>query len=111
MNFKEQLERDVKAVFHNTKEFAETKDIYYNGKYYTVPVIIDYEGAKDRKKPSSDNADGIFLVDARLYVAFSDLKFMPRQGANIEIDDDIFKIAKVENEAGEIVLDLERLDE
>lgn len=111
MNFKEQLERDVKAVFHNTSEFAEEKMICYSGKYYTVPVILDYEGAQERKKPSSDNADGIFLVDAKLYVALSDINFIPRQGANIEIEDDMYRIVKVGNEAGEIVLDLERLDE
>lgn len=111
MNFKEQLERDVKEVFHNVDEFAEEKEFYYNGKQYKAPVILDYEGAQDRKKPSSDNADGIFLVDARMYISFSDLNIMPRQGAQIEIEDDIFNITKVENEAGEIVLDLERLDE
>lgn len=111
MNFKEQLERDVKEVFHNTDEFAEDTEFYYNGEYYNVPVILDYEGAQDRKKPSSDNADGIFRVDVKMYVTFSDINIMPRQGANIEIGDDIFEIVKVGKEGGEIVLDLEMLDE
>ncbi|SHJ74471.1 hypothetical protein [Tepidibacter formicigenes] len=111
MNLKEQMKRDVKAVFHNTDEFAEEMEIYYDGEYHTIPVILDYEGAQDRKKPSSDNAGGIFRVDVKLYVAFSDLNFMPRQGASIEIGDDIFNIVKVGNEAGEIILDLESLDE
>lgn len=111
MNFKEQLERDLKGVFHNSGEHAEIKEIGYNGNYYNIPVILDYEGAQDRKKPSSDNADGIFSVEARLYIAFSDLKVMPRKGVNIEVEEELFNIIKVANEAGEIILDLERLDE
>ena len=111
MNFKEQLQRDIKGVFHNTNEFAEETEFYYSGEYYKVPVVLDYEGAQDRKKPSSDNTDGIFRVDVKMYVAFSDLNFMPRQGAKIEIGDNYFQIVKVADEAGEIILDLERLDE
>lgn len=111
MNFKELVERDVKGVFHNTGEFAEETEVYYNGNSYNIPVILDYEGAQDRKKPSSDNVDGVFRVDAKMYVAFSDLNILPRQGAQIEVGDDVFKIVKVANEAGEIILDLERLDE
>lgn len=111
MNFKEQLKRDVKDIFHNANEFAEEKEIYYNGNYYNIPVILDYEGAQDRKKPSNDNVDGVFLVDVKMYAAFNDLTVIPRQGMQIEIEDDIFRIVKVGIEEGEIILDLERLDE
>lgn len=111
MNFKEQLKRDVKDIFHNTKEFAEETEIHYNNNYYNIPIVLDYEGAQDRKKPSSDNVDGVFRVDVTMYVAYSDLNILPRQGAKIEVGDEIFRIAKVGNEAGEIILDLERLDE
>lgn len=75
-NFKAQLERDLKAVFHNGQEFAEVKEIGYNGNYYKIPVVIDSEGAKDRQKPSTDNADGIFAVDMVMYAAYSDLPFL-----------------------------------
>lgn len=111
MNFKEQLQRDVRTVFHNIREFAEEIEFYYSGEYYRAPVIIDYEGAQDRKKPSSDNADGIFHVDAKMYIAFNDLNFVPRQGARIEIEDEVFRISKASKEAGEIIMELERLDE
>lgn len=111
MNFKAQVERDIKAVFHNGKEFAEEKEIHYNGNYLTIPVVWDTEGAKDRQKPSTDNVDGIFAVDVVMYAAYSDLKVMPRQGQNIEVDGDIFIITSVGNEMGEIVLCLRRLDE
>lgn len=111
MNFKEQLERDIKTVFHDCAEFAEMKRVRYAGSEYTIPVILDSEDAKDRKKPSTDNADGIFMVDAVLYAAFSDLGVVPRKGARIVVDGDDFEIMTVGNECGELVLGLGRLDE
>lgn len=110
MNLKEQMERDIREVFHNTDDFAEYKEIYYDGDYYTVPVIIDYEGIP-RKKTVNDHVDGIYRADAKLYVAYSDLGCMPRIGAKLEVDDNIFTITKVAIETGEIILDLEMLDE
>lgn len=109
VNFKAQLERDLKAVFLNGKEFAEVKEIGYNGNYYKIPVVIDSEGAKDRQKPSTDNADGIFAVDMVMYAAYSDLGVIPKQGQPIEIDGDIFRIASVQNEMGQLILNLRRL--
>lgn len=111
MNFKAQVEHDIKSVFHNTQEFAEKKRIYYNENYFKIPVVLDTEGIKDRQKSSGDNVDGIFMVDVVMYVAQIDLKMIPRQGQNIEIEDDIFKIVSVGNEMGEIVLYLQRLEE
>ncbi|WP_113673749.1 hypothetical protein [Vallitalea guaymasensis] len=110
MNVKDLFESDSNAIF-NIDELAENKEIYYDGKSYTLPVIIDYEGAEDRKKRSSDNADGIYLVDAKLYMLYSDFGCMPRKDAQIEFDDNIFKINKAENDGGEIILHLERFDE
>lgn len=109
VNFKAQLERDLKAVFLSGKEFAEVKEIGYNGNYYKVPMAIDSEGAKDRQKPSTDNAEGIFAVDMVMYAAYSDFGVMPKQGQPIEIDGDIFRIASVQNEMGQLILNLRRL--
>ena len=111
MNFKDVVRQDILNVFHNAQEFAEEKAVRYDGKWYQIPVIMDYDGAKDRKKPSTDNADGIFLCDVKVYIAAADLPTLPRKDRNIEIGDDLFNIAKVEVEAGEIVLYLEMLDE
>lgn len=110
MNFKEQVKKDLK-VFHNLQEFAEEMEIRYGGETYTIPVVLDHEGAQDRKKPSNDYVDGIFRVDAKIYMSQNDFDVIPRQGANIEVGDDIFSIAKVAVELGEIILELERLDE
>lgn len=111
MSFKEQLKRDIEKVFHNNNEFGEIKEIRYNQTYYDIPVVFDQEIAKDRKKPSSDHADGIFTVDARLYINADDIDFVPRHGSNIDVDESTYKIVKVTSELGEIILDLEMYSE
>lgn len=110
INFRQQLEDDM-SIFHNCNEFAEMKEIVYNGKFYNILVVIDSEIAKERNKPSSDNADGIFLIDTVIFAAYKDLKIMPKKGKNIEIDGEIYIIASVSNECGEIELELMRYDE
>ena len=111
MNFKEQVERDIKTVFHSTQTFADVKKITLGGNFYNIPILMDTEDAKDRQKLVADHVDGIFAVDVMVYLAFSDLKVMPRHGQVIEINDDIYNIISVGNEMGEIVLGLRRLDE
>ena len=105
-NFKAQLDRDRKRVFHNSREFAE-----YGGDYYKIPVVLDYEAAKDRKKPSADHAEGIFLVDLVVYIDLDDINRIPRKGNQISIDGDLYNIVMVENRHGEIVLNLEAFTE
>ena len=111
MGFKDVVRQDVKNVFHNAQEFAENTAVKYDGVWHNIPVILDYDGAKDRKKPSTDNADGIFLCDVVAYIAAADLPTTPRKDRKIEIGDNIFNIARADNEDGEIVLYLEMLDE
>lgn len=111
MSFKEQLKRDIEKVFHNNNEFGEIKEIRYNQNHYDIPVILDQEIAKNRKKPSSDHADGIFTVDARLYINSNDIDVVPRHGSYIEVDESSYKIVKVTSELGEYILDLEMFDE
>jgi len=108
-NFKAQLERDIKNVFMNLDEFAEIKEIRYNGNCYKIPVVIDSAGAKDRQKTAKDNAEGIFAVDVVMYVAHSDLQVMPKQGQKIKVDNKMFEIVSVADEMGELVLGLRRL--
>lgn len=110
-NFKAQLDRDRKQVFHNSREFAEIREIEYDGDYYKIPVVLDYEAAKDRKKPSSDHAEGIFLVDLVVYIDLDDINRIPRKGNQISIDGDLYNIVTVENRHGEIVLNLEAFTE
>lgn len=110
-NFKAQLDRDRKKVFHNCREFAELKEIEYEGNHYKIPVVLDYEAAKDRKKPSADHAEGVFVFDLVVYIDLDDINEVPRKGRQFVIEDDIYTIISVENRRGEIVLYLEMLDE
>ena len=107
MNFKEQVEWDLKNVFHNTGEHADTKEIEYGG----VPAVLDNVAVADRTQLANDNADGICAVTATLFVALCDLGRTPRQGATICVDGEEYEIKTVGTEEGELVLGLWRLDE
>lgn len=110
--FKDQIKRDIAAVFHNTSEFADKMVVEYNGSVYNdIPVVIDSEIAKERTKPSSDNSVGIFAVDITAFIAFEDLGIVPRKETKIIIGGVEYSIVNVAFDVGEITLDLEMLDE
>lgn len=111
MNFKEQVERDITTVFHNSNEHADVLEFWISGTRYKGPVILDDGGAQDRKKPSTDHADGLFLVDLVMYVPLTLLKRIPKKDETVEIGDDVYTITKVHPEVGDIVLYLEGLNE
>lgn len=111
MNFKEQVERDLKNVFHNTKEHADMKKIEYGGDVMTVPAVLDNVSVADRTQLANDNVDGICVVTSTLFVALCDLGRTPRQGATILVDGEEYEIKTVGTEEGELVLGLWRLDE
>ena len=106
MNFKEQVEWDLKNVFHNTGEHADTKEIEYGGDFFRVPAVLDNVAVADRTQLANDNA-----VTATLFVALCDLGRTPRQGATICVDGEEYEIKTVGTEEGELVLGLWRLDE
>ena len=54
MNFKEQVERDLKEVFHNTGEHAATKEIQYGGDFFKVPAVLDNVAVADRTQLAND---------------------------------------------------------
>ena len=114
MDFKAQLVEDM-AVFHNAAEFAHITNIWYLEKKYTVPAVIDHTAAEDRKKAAEDHAEGIHRADCLVYIALYDLGFVPKKDRNIEIEEagavNIYRIAKSDCEDGEIVLELELLEE
>jgi hypothetical protein len=109
MDFKAQILKDLK-VFHNPGEFATMTNIWYDGGYYTVPVIIDHETAKDRKTPSNDHAEGINFAEAIVYISFDDFRVMPKKGHSIEIEEagvvNEYEITKADYADGEIVLEV-----
>lgn len=112
MDFKAQLIKDM-ATFHNPGEFATKTAMWYDGQRYEVPLIMDSETAKNRQK--TDHAEGIHAVEVVVYIAQSDLGFVPRKDHNIEIDIagsvEMYVILKSDYEDGEIILELGAFDE
>lgn len=112
MNFKEAIRQDNAKVFHNRAEFAEQMTVKYDGERYSIPVVLDRSGEKDRKQyTTTDHAQGIFVCDATAYINETNMPTKPRKDRKIEIEGDLYNITKVEVEMGEIVLYLEMFDE
>ncbi len=113
-DFKAQLASDMK-VFHNPAEMAHMVNIWYSEKQYTVPAVIDHTAAEDRKKTENDHAEGIYRANCLVYIALCDLGFMPKKDRNIEIEEagavTEYRIEKADCEDGEIILELELMDE
>ncbi len=109
MDFKAQIIEDLKT-FHNPGEFAEMTDIWYQGDLYTVPAVIDHLTEADRQKPGGDHAEGIYRVEAMLYISHEDIGIVPQKGREIEIEEagavNTYTIEKSSYEAGEIILEL-----
>lgn len=114
MDFKSQIASDMK-VFHNAEEFGTMTDMWYQGKEYTAPLIMDHTEAGERQKMSGDNVDGIYQIDCIVYISKHDLGIVPMKGRTIEIDVEdsiiMYQIEKVDYEEGEIILELRVLDE
>lgn len=110
-NFKELLWRDLKNTFYRTDEFAEERTIEYDGKIKKIPVIFDYEAAEDREITIKDKAEGLYKVDVIIRVQLEDMGETPRKGKSLYIDDDSYTVQKVTTEYGEIILELESIDE
>ena len=113
-DFKALLDSDMK-VFHNPAEMANVVNIWYLEKQYTVPAIIDHTGAEDRKKTEKDHAEGIYRANCLVYIALRDLGFVPKKDRKIEIEVagavTEYRIEKADCEDGEIILELELMDE
>ncbi len=108
-NFKEMLDRDMATTFYNTKEFAQLREIEYDGMSKKIPVIFDLEETKDRN--GKDSAEGIYLIYTVIRVRLSDLEEEPSNGTRIWIDGILYTIESVQNEYNELIIDLKRCDE
>ncbi len=111
MGFKAQIQKDLKTVFHNPKEHADVLEFWINDTRYKTAVIIEDSKLNERKKPSSDHADGLTLVALVMYVPLEAISEVPKKDFTLEMQGESYNIAKVVTEAGEIVLYLEALDE
>lgn len=105
------LQKDLKSTFYRTDEFAEKRMIEYNGKIKKIPVIFDHEAIEDRKISVKDKAEGLYKIDIIIRLQLEDMGETPRKGKSLYIDDDCYKIKAVTCEYGEIILELECIDE
>lgn len=112
--FKALLDSDMK-VFHNPAEMAHEINIWYLEKQYKVPAIIDHTGAEDRKKFETDHVEGVYRANCLVYIALRDLGFVPKKDRKIEIEEaeavTEYRIEKADCEDGEIILELELMEE
>lgn len=119
MSFKDEVARDIHAVFLNDKEFADRHTLRYSGKTYeNIPVTLVKQ--QEREK-NAGNTESLYSVDATAYISETDLEgaiLEPRQ--YLEIDDGTalgkpffvhYRILSVDNAMGIYVVELEALDE
>ena len=88
MSFKESVENDIKSVFLNAEEFAETHSVRYDGEEYTdIPVVLTKTKENERPAVISD-VQGIHLVTAVAHIFQADMGgIIPEQKRYIEISD------------------------
>ena len=114
MNFKQQVERDVERTFSNLDEFADMTVFHYNKKRFKCPVVLDRDVMQDRDidRRRSDNAQGIFVCDLRMFVALKHIKTVPRKNMVIEFENgESYRVMTSDNQMGQVVIDLEAYDE
>ncbi len=94
--FKDIIARDVHQTFLNIDEFSDTHKV--NGK--EMPVQIDTNEQIEREKRMNQNTDGIYMNQKLIYVAASDFGPMPKQGAILNLDGKIYRVADAVDEYG-----------
>lgn len=115
--FKDMVERDVKKVFLNTDEYAEERDIIYDGvRYKDVDSVLADIKEEDRRQLVSDRLEGLYLVSAVLHCAADDIGgSAPEKGSRIKIRDEgfmrEFRVASSICELGMVCAELEAIDE
>ena len=94
--FKDIIARDVHQTFLNIDEFSDIHKV--NGK--EMPVQIDTNEQIEREKRMNQNVDGVYVNQKLIYVAASDFGAMPKQGAVLNLDGKIFRVADAVDEYG-----------
>lgn len=94
--FKDIIANDVHQTFLNIDEFSDTHKV--NGK--NMPVQIDTNEQIEREKRMNQNVDGVYTNQKLIYVAASDFGPMPKQGAILNLDGKIYRVADAVDEYG-----------
>lgn len=101
--FKDLIRQDIDNVFMNVEEFSETAVV--DGK--EMHVMFDKNELNDRK-PSTENADGIYTGLMLVYIPVSEYGAMPKIGKLITINHKKYQICDCINEDGIYSMTIER---
>jgi hypothetical protein len=99
MNFKEQIKKDVKNVFLNFSEFAETHNL--NGK--NVLCIIDTDDTKEQIRSLA----GVFINVLKIFVDSKDISPRPVEGQLFKVDGSLHLVKSVSDESGILKIEVE----
>lgn len=118
MSFRDMVLADNEKVFSNTDEFADLRDVVWDGdEYPDVPVTITQLKEKDRSVSSKDHAQGIYLVTTIVHFPRNKLGGnVPEKGTRIAIADETgfmkeYYVAQSGCDLGMVRLELEAYDE
>jgi hypothetical protein len=115
--FKDMVADDIRNVFLDTDEFAESHNVEYDGKIYrNIPVILTGLKEQNRRQLENDHVQGLYLASTVMRCAAKDLKGnVPEKGTKIKINDGrflrTFYIASSDCELGMVYAELEAIDE
>lgn len=92
--FKQCAAADIHAVFLNEDEFAEKRDVRFDGKVYRDVLIVVEENALQGKQEKNytmtrkDNSEGLYKRVMTVYLALEDIGGkQPESGAVFEMND------------------------
>lgn len=87
--FKDTVAQDIREVFLNLDDFAESRTVEYDGEAYTdIPVMLSGVKQQSRRQLQADHAQGVYLATDVLHCALSDLGgCLPEKGQRIKIND------------------------
>lgn len=99
MAFKDMVAEDIHGVFLNLDEFAEKRNVWYDGKtYLDVPIVLHGLKENDRKRLTSgvkeqggrnsiaDRVEGLYNEQRVAHLAVSDIGgVLPENGRQIRI--------------------------
>ncbi len=104
MTLKDQMTKDIDAVFLNTDEFAEEMVVSFGGWSGTVKGIL----ADDADQAAGLSQDGgLRLGTATLHIAASDLPKEPAEGRTITVKGKEYTVLRVGRQAGMLEIRLE----
>lgn len=95
MTFKKMMQRDVKKVFLNVKEYADLINI--DGVIYQCIVMED---EFTHEMAVSKQLDGVFMQNTHILIDTLDIKTPPVDGQRVVLKNKPYYVANVQNEYG-----------